>query len=918
MEENRIPKKAVNLPTKQVENIEDSTLENEANLISPNEPNTLGFWNNNKEQPVKNVCVLVVHYAFAGQGGDRSEGDSRDVQNLKETFAVNRKCKFIAISPTKLDFYELLANKASDGGIGKFQELFHLEGEAPDVLILCILSHGFSGGVILTENSEKIHLNEVFGIMKTNYLKDSFKLVFVSACRGAILDMALNVKNDQKATIPSTVELTTLNMENEENASAVAINAEPNVQNFVIVYSSVESTFSIRLNIGTLLIRALCKILNKLDEDVELEVLLSMIMNDVHRKTMKYGFGSTPQVQIFPFAKLTINRYDQNQKESGLKDFIYDWTSIKGIYMSRREAHIFCRQDGKPTAIELVKLVENNLGFDARLYNEYKELNKAVRHNCIINDSGCVMICILAPLAINEETSEISVVVNKGRQVSVQDFQYNLIRNDNTKWVGKPKICIFANFISSDTDALGEGDTPLQFAKSGTYHSGYLTLILPNPDAIELIMKELGNTNLLSGGVHLQQVFMNILRDSKKQEDCAIEPQYWSTLQYLLDFPANQMLVEPTIQSEKSGLTSKISGFLKKYLRKLVKLIRCDSTGFMPKEEEEEDADVVCLVSALPGMGKSLLTSHLAYKLRQMNNSITEIDFLKESDFLGSITLARVEPDELVERFSEWKGARKKFQPGKEIFLLDGFDGIDASVKKDVLQLIRKIADAKLPLWVTTRPHDEQMIIDCLNGVEVEVVRIDELQAEDQKQLLKLKLSCTDEKLDHYLSIISEMGAEDLLKNPSILSKVADYFSEGPEDVRLVDLCHKIVKAILLEDMQNREGLGSNPTIVTRIKKRLSRLKTCAVKHFLETPLLQNDAEEIAKINSLSIAMVLNNRIFISCDTLAQFLLALHVTKKGLEEESGIPEEGIERILQSGSLDRCRKMISELEIRGVK
>ncbi|XP_059488384.1 uncharacterized protein LOC132204119 [Neocloeon triangulifer] len=820
----------------------------------------LGFWNDDPEQNAKPVCVLVVHYTFSGQRGDRSKGDKIDLENLETAFKSRRNCRFRRMSPGKEELYSILENKPVPGNnnLGRLQAKFNLQqDEVPEVFALFIMTHGKKDGVLDTDKDETILISDIFVKLGNDFLKDCLKLVFVSACRGEFLEMTENSEDftDSKP-IPVAVKLKTTDFKGMENLDAVKVTTEPNLPNFVIVYSTVEGSFSLRENkTGTQLVHAVCESLNNLERDTELSVFLTRVMKLVHDKLAKREFGCTPQIQIFPHKKFTISSADAATRNNGLViPLVYDWYSTREKNICEKEAHFYW-QGYNVDAKELMEFFAKKLKFRVKHHSKYCDLQSAV--NGEVSTDGCVLICVIAQMTVDEETKEIFMSPKKEAKMSIASLQHNLIGPKNKRWIGKPKVCLFLHQSYVGTDSVcifNKSSKPFELQKCGTIHSGLLSIILPCEDATAKIHEALSSANLQSGNLHLQQVFMDVLRTTA---DCSeTQPQFWSTLQYLLDFPNPYLLLRPSFD-KNANLALK----------------------HMTKENSQSQDAVdgkcsykICLLSSPSGLGKTLLTEHLTDKLRQTNLLVTKIQVPKELHFLENFNW-----DLGVKEFIEAKNKGRKFSPGQEIVLLDGFDAVDFSKREPVLQMLAKIAKEKIPLWVTARPCDEQRIIEALGEFQVELLTIDKLQQEEQIELLKMHHDLDDEQCAQLLAKIEHMQAQDLLQNPSNLVQVAKLTTECPE-INLSELCRYILLEKVKTEMNLREGIcGERAFSWMKWKKRLAELQVIAWHHFAGKKWTPSSREDEWKINGMGIVTIAGGKAAFGNKTLAQFLLASHL-----------------------------------------
>jgi hypothetical protein len=101
--------------------------------------------------PCAETWVLVVHNSFKGVPNYERQGNEADVRNLQKVFSQDRRCR-----------YAELANCASAEivqTLGQWEKLLDLFTQLdeernlrPSIFCLFILSHGKSGGIILTDH----------------------------------------------------------------------------------------------------------------------------------------------------------------------------------------------------------------------------------------------------------------------------------------------------------------------------------------------------------------------------------------------------------------------------------------------------------------------------------------------------------------------------------------------------------------------------------------------------------------------------------------------------------------------------------------------------------------------------------------------------------------------------------------------
>jgi len=123
-----------------------------------------------------------------------------------------------------------------------------------------------------------------------------------------------------KETLMTIANIDTVQV--EETSCRLTIG--PNAENFVVLYSTVESMFNLtscghpqnflaalmsnRGSDGTWMVRSLCDALDNVKEDTELEVFLTKVQRSISHNRSLSNDAQTPEVKIFAHRKFTILR----------------------------------------------------------------------------------------------------------------------------------------------------------------------------------------------------------------------------------------------------------------------------------------------------------------------------------------------------------------------------------------------------------------------------------------------------------------------------------------------------------------------------------------------------------------------------------------------------------------------------------
>jgi len=61
---------------------------------------------------------------------------------------------------------------------------------------------------------------------------------------------------------------------------------------------------------GTRMVQSLCDVLDTMQNDTELETVLTLVKRTMHNKN--YGFAQTPEVKMFPHKAFSVAKYNKN------------------------------------------------------------------------------------------------------------------------------------------------------------------------------------------------------------------------------------------------------------------------------------------------------------------------------------------------------------------------------------------------------------------------------------------------------------------------------------------------------------------------------------------------------------------------------------------------------------------------------
>ncbi|KAL6438785.1 hypothetical protein ACFW04_004643 [Cataglyphis niger] len=127
--------------------------------------------NKKKIQPINNGLCIIINQIFFRKEYDTRFGSSTDCNNLSETFQA---------FGFKIEIFENLEKKEM---LEKIKNIAKDYGNKYDCLFLCILSHGYRGGVISSDEKE-VSLEAIEKAVCCMELKDVIKIVIIQACQG--------------------------------------------------------------------------------------------------------------------------------------------------------------------------------------------------------------------------------------------------------------------------------------------------------------------------------------------------------------------------------------------------------------------------------------------------------------------------------------------------------------------------------------------------------------------------------------------------------------------------------------------------------------------------------------------------------------------------------------------------------------
>ncbi|CAB3380387.1 Hypothetical predicted protein [Cloeon dipterum] len=745
--------------------------------------------------------------------------------------------------------------------------------EAPDLFIVFIMTHGKESGQLLAgtkEDEEEIFtVSEVCEKLKTNpILGNALKLLFVSACRGKIMEDVLNsrVRKESITLPPQGMWSSELDASNPKNQNVVRVTTAPNSDNFVIMYSCVEDTYSLRQE-GTFLIGSFCECFKKLERDVGLDEFLTRIKWYQHEgKNLKRGCGSTPEAKILKHRNLTLSK--QSNENQG--DFSYRWISNANVPLLTRKAHFYISNTSGEEKLQ--KILHKYFEFKIKHHQNFEQLKSAVADDSN-KVNGCVLICVVAEQSRDRKSGEIFVEID-GKTLPAKKILNTLIYPSTRNWIGKPKICIFLNTPPATSIATdGVPTTEQQYEIGGTIHSGFLTIFLPQNDAVDLFLETLKDFTKQESeyqGATFQQFFFKLLQKATPAN--SIPPMIISTLHTILEMEFPSLIATESFKMTMPGqcwdVPLKIlfqiicSGFQriqraiqisnetatdlsydgKSYVSTGAKPLNHDKK---PEELETEQAEhIIYVVSADAGSGKSNLVERLASRAERYR-SVTRIDLMINTKFLKNFDWKKGY-QAFVEEYREHIEQPRPFK-SDEVVILDAIDALHGDSLENVLKMVRHLAEDKVDLWIFTRPERVDTLKTRIAGVcIVSVIEMNDLTKENKVKILQHR-GIEEGQIEIFLNKIKEAHADDLTSKIGTLDKLATFptlFSETKQ-VNVYELSAHVVELAIESYLKKRKkdsAMWANNHLRDKIMKNLTDLATAYFTGNSKEPSIKGNA----------------------------------------------------------------------------
>ncbi|CAB3360481.1 Hypothetical predicted protein [Cloeon dipterum] len=753
---------------------------------------------------------------------------------------------------------------------------------------------------------EYFTVNDVYERLKQNrILQNALKLIFISACRGDIRDDIIqSMRNANVVESKNVVPSQTIEQGTDTNINAVRVTAEPNRENFITMFASVEGTVALDSNEGSFIGESFCACLNSLEKDVSIVEFLTRIMFCIDRELNRfYGYGETPEVKIFKHRELTITKkvaesYDPVHLT--LSNVNYDWISDKMKHILKRKAHFYISYQSKDglNVSNLQDLLRSNFGLQVKQHDCLKTLALSISAKSEEED-GCVFIFIVAQLRTEEKTGEIFAKIDD-EFIPIKRILYTSIGPNTGNWIGKPKLFVFLNSSEASTSRDNYYDVcqvykESDFTRSGTIHAGLLSLILPQQNAVKFFNGELEEYTK-SGKMRtstFQQFFTDVQR--KAINTFEIKPMVISTLEMMLgmSFPCQTVAknfiltgVYNNVRVLRSALSNMYIGFLRgsaraAHSRPEIMAIECmlaDSDQAHVGRVEKSIVELKCeytvfIISAHAGWGASALTQILTSRASEEERKITNVNLSNDNEFYKALNYCNKDYKALFQQYWQLKGQPRPFG-GNELIVLDNLDGLRSAELESMLKMVRQMAKDRVCLMISMWPKSEEIVEKSLQGIcPVTIVHINHASRENQIALLESRIGgCVQrDAIESILEEIERAGAGDLTEKIGSLEHLATFPNlTGQESVNIYALSKHVFN--LTVEMVLHRVIGLTPMSGKYQKYRKEHTKQLSIlsqSYFCDTP-VKNDIE--TNLEHYGIVRVLKSRVDVLSKTLAAYL----------------------------------------------
>ncbi|XP_065353676.1 uncharacterized protein LOC135948375 [Cloeon dipterum] len=890
--------------------------------IRPKGVANLGFFESEKDGMVNrknadNVCVLVIHYDFKNDPELIRNGDARDVKHIERIFGGNRNCNFRNFrSPNKKTLLQLLGDQE------KLLQYFNSKDDVPSVFVLFILSHGTENGTILTDlldsetnKYEYFTTDEVLdSLQNLKKFEKCLKVVNFGPCRGMLVDSKFVKKNSYP---------------NYKNDNSCRITNRPGMHNYVVFYSTVETTLANTDENGSWMVRNMCTCLDSATDDESLLKFFTIVQNRMHQESRSLmnlakntHIGQTPELKMFQQDKKFIiskakipAKPSSNTDGSGnvskvsneIQSVNFSWKSDEGQDIRGRRCFILSVVRNKQVQ-EMTRALQNldfeitdwtlsgkPLGFYLKTVSELEP------------DVGCILTCIFGPVCENEE-KEVCVRVQKGKNIPIKDILYSLVGPRNDKLIGKPKILFVVNVEAPKTDSISLDVKDLQV--SATNHSGWLVLILKYEDSSEKLIQQLGNI----GDKSLQELLEPLLTRESNREDAVLLN---STLQYILKFPIwprafvnpdfklkttkiprDQMVAfgnskeypigekidldtlikmakrlfeenKKSIESPLQEMSHVENSEILSDIETSIKFNQVRELESISEAENSAEASIVWLFNSVARAGKSTVLKEMAHQLTKQDGGfkVLLIPLKKHYRYLFDMPAMNVNEIEFLAKTScnSLDDINNWIEKRELIVFLDGFDEVCPDFRDKIIHILIAINKARVPVFIGTRPHEVHHIQERIQNTTI--IEIEPLDEAKQIEFLRIVGRKNEKDINQLRENFKD---KDILGNPLYLNLLADYNGDG----NLYEIFDTIVRR-KVEICLKREN-GGKDVGEEKIENSLKFIQLVASRFVTGVKIDQGSVtkELLEEMNAFGVVTYYNDTVNFTHQVFAEFLTA--------------------------------------------
>ncbi|XP_032676854.1 caspase-8-like isoform X1 [Odontomachus brunneus] len=227
-----------------------------------------------KIRPINSGLCVIINQMYFSEEYEARFGTNADCINLSETFQAFGFKVYLLENLKKTEMLEKIKNIPSEHGINY------------DCLFLCILSHGYEGGII-TSDEKEVPLEVIERTLCCMELRNIMKIVIIQACQGKVCGRAFVPKRGN-------------NYLTADGICDFSIPASDDIrqyENFFMFMSTIQGFVSIRhKEEGSWFIQEVCKILKTYGSQLTFLECVREIMTSIRKKQGIIGGSQVAQL----------------------------------------------------------------------------------------------------------------------------------------------------------------------------------------------------------------------------------------------------------------------------------------------------------------------------------------------------------------------------------------------------------------------------------------------------------------------------------------------------------------------------------------------------------------------------------------------------------------------------------------------